>query len=169
MKSIITTSLVFLSMTAFADNAVLIKQCLVHVPTESEELAIDMNIEMYQNKDQSVLAKITQTEAGHTSTSEIAAAIVEGPVRANLSADSAVEELSQVELLIVHAMMVTTDPDIELLYSAGLDLQKVRSAKIYGVLGEQDDIGSLSVVEAKDENGNDLGSFLGGFIVSPCK
>lgn len=169
MKSLMTTLLVLLSTTAFANSSTLVKECSVSVPTESQALAMEMNIQMRQQTDGSVLAKITETEDGQTSTSELAAKIVEGSVRAGLSPETEMETLSQVELLIIHAMMVTEDPDIELEFSAGLDLRKVRSAKVYGVLGEKDDIGSLAVIEAKDENGNVLGSFLGGFIVSPCK
>lgn len=51
---------------------------------------------------------------------------------------------------------------------AGLDLSKIRSATVYQIVGEEDEIGLIAVVEAKDKNGADLGSFISGFLVAPC-
>jgi hypothetical protein len=52
--------------------------------------------------------------------------------------------------------------------SSGVDLKKVQVVKIY-TIGKVTGMGSATVVEALDKDKKFLGSFLGGFLVSPCK
>ncbi len=70
--------------------------------------------------------------------------------------------------MIVHPIKLTEDPDFQGAYSTGIDLYKVRSAKMF-TIGDRTNMGSSTIIEAKDANGQVIGSFLGGFLISPCK
>ncbi|MBC7397744.1 MAG: hypothetical protein H7333_09905 [Bdellovibrionales bacterium] len=52
--------------------------------------------------------------------------------------------------------------------SAGFDLTAIRSAQVF-LMGEQTNMGQGAVVAGFDENGKELGAFLGGMIVSACQ
>lgn len=90
------------------------------------------------------------------------------PIRAGLKTDSNIDELNLAEGLIVHALILSSDPDLKDSSNAGFDVSKARSATIYKV-GKDGNIGMTAIVDAKDEAGKALGSFLGGFLVSACK
>jgi hypothetical protein len=53
------------------------------------------------------------------------------------------------------AQQFTEDPIFEGAFSVGLDLKKIRSAKVY-TIGKATNMGLTAIVEAKDEAGNDL-------------
>jgi hypothetical protein len=61
--------------------------------------------------------------------------------------------------MVILAMMATTDPVTRKIFSAGLDLTKVRSAKLYVVEQKAETLGMTVVVESQDQAGADLGSF----------
>ena len=63
---------------------------------------------------------------------------------------------------------LSEDPEFKGVYKTGIDLKKVRSAKVY-TIGDADEMVSTAIVETKDANGKLLGSFVGGFLVFPCK
>lgn len=120
--------------------------------------------------------------AGETTKVEDAVTINNYKIRAGLSADMIEdEEIGQTlnfgEGLIVHAMALTGDMDMgdeeedmgPNPFSAGLDLTKVRSVRVFKAVGDEGDIGAAAIVEAKDSKGTDLGSFMGGFLVLPCE
>jgi hypothetical protein len=95
--------------------------------------------------------------------------VEENPVRAGLTSDTSPDELNFSEALVVHAMSLTQDKEMaELKLSVGLDLSQVRSAKTY-TIGKKTGFGSATIVEARDANGQPLGSFLGGFLVGACQ
>lgn len=54
------------------------------------------------------------------------------------------------------------------LFNPGVDLEKIVSVKIY-IIEVTGSIGSTSIVEAIDADGDNLGSFLTGFFTTPCE
>ena len=59
-------------------------------------------------------------------------------------------------------------PELASFMNSGIELEKVRSARTF-TFGDSTNMGSTTVVEALDQDGQLLGSFLGGFLVAPCK
>lgn len=115
-----------------------------------------------------VKAKVTQTVDGQKTSYEDSASIAGYPVRSGLNASVGPEGLNPAELLVVHAMMLESDPELGGKISSGVRLSKVRAATVY-TIGEATNMGSTAIVEARDATGKALGSYLGGFLVSPCK
>lgn len=127
--------------------------------------------------------KMVTEVAGQRSTVDSDVTVKDFKIRANLKPEMIEDEeigmtLNHGEGLIVHAMALTdidswdTEEDENSgpnPFSSGLDLSKVRSVKVYESVGEEGDIGSAAIVEARDAAGRDLGSFIGGFLVLPCK
>lgn len=113
-------------------------------------------------------ARVTQKVEGQTSSYEDSASVSEHPVREGLTESTEVEGLNPAEALIVHAMTLENDPVFEGKLRSGVALKKVRSAKIYAI-GEVTNMGGTAIVEARDSKNKALGSYLGGFLISPCK
>lgn len=166
MKTMILTAAMVLSSAAFAQDVV-VKQCSVTMKQLESNKTIDMTMKVISNGNV-LSAVITQTANGLTGSYDDVVEVQEEKVRANLTVQSNPDDLNQAEGLVVHAMTLSEDPVFQGVYSAGIDLKKVRSAKMY-IMGKKTNIGSSTIVEARDENNQLLGSFLGGFLVSPCK
>ena len=166
MKKMILVAVLALSSTAFAQDVV-VKECSVTMKHLETNKPVDMTMKVIA-KGKRLSAVIIQTSEGVTNSYSDVAEIQEEKVRANLTAESELDDLNQAERLIVHAMILSEDPVFEGAYSAGINLKKVRSAKMY-IVGKETNMGSSTIVEARDENNQVLGSFLGGFLVSPCK
>lgn len=166
MKSMILTGLIMLSSSAFAQDVVL-KECTVSMQQFESGKIVDMTIKVI-SKGTSLSAVVTQTIDGISGSYSDVAEIQEQSVRANLTAQSNTNDLNQAEALIVHAMMLTEDPVFDGAFSAGLDLKQVRFAKMFTV-GEKTNMGSSTILEARGASNQILGSFLGGFVVTPCK
>jgi len=142
------------SMKAFEDKT---KTVLINVDFVKDGAAIKGQIKTLTN---GKWAKTTQ-----------AASIVENTVREGLSAKTNLDDptLNTAEKMVILAMMSAEDPVTREIFSAGLDLTKVRSAKLYIVEQKAETLGMTVVVEAKAQTGTDLGSFLAGFLVLPCR
>lgn len=166
MNSMILTAVMILSTSVFAKE-VIVKRCDVSMKQLESDKMVDMTMKVIAKGDD-LSAVITQTTDGITGTYEDVVAVKEDAVRANLTAQSNPDDLNQAERLIVHAMVLSEDPVFQGAYSAGIDLKKVRSAKTFSI-GEKTNMGSSAIVEARDEDNQVLGSFLGGFLVSPCE
>lgn len=172
MKNIfgIYSLLLLTSLSTFAADQNPVKTCVTTLTMPGSPLLIETQIDVFKNAD-IFTATVTQksSENGQTSSYEDTAEVVEEKVQAGLSADlEDTDNLNLAEKLIVHALVLTEDPIMENAYSAGFDLRKVRSAKVF-TIGKPTNMGLTAIVEAKDESGKDLGSFFGGFLVSPCK
>ncbi len=115
-----------------------------------------------------VSANIVQQIEGEKVSFVEPAEISEHLVREGLNAESKVDELNLAEKLVTHGIILGQNPELAESSKAGFDLTKVRSAKVY-VVGKPVRMGMSAIIEAKDESGKDLGSFFGGFLVSPCK
>jgi hypothetical protein len=154
-----------LAGSAFAGELT-IKECeaSLMMPEGSQ---VDMLIQF--NMNENVLTSVvTQSTRGQTLTKNGTAQFFEDTVREGLKLNTNPGALNEVEKFIVHAMLVASDPILGSDLSAGIDLEAVRSAKVY-IAGERARTGSLAVVEAKDSEGRLLGSFVGGLLVAPCR
>ncbi|MEK6774735.1 MAG: hypothetical protein AABY64_12400 [Bdellovibrionota bacterium] len=167
MKTILLSMLLAIATTASAHETV-VKECSVTMKQIIGDKMVNLEMKIIAKEDKSLYAKVTETIDGVSSSYNDEAQISEEKVRANLTAEFEYENLNEAEGLIVHAMSLSEDPVFHGAFSAGVDLKKVRSAKMYTV-GESTRMGSATIVEAKDLNNQILGSFLGGFVVSPCK
>jgi len=153
---------------ALAADTSLLKTCSTILSAPGSEKPVPTVVEVFA-EGAGFVAKVTQTTDGQTTSYRDSAEVSSNKVRAGLSADSLnASDLNLAESLIVHAMMLTEDPLFQGIYDAGINLKAVRAAKVY-LIGKPSDMGSTAIVEAKDELGKALGSFLGGFLVSACR
>jgi hypothetical protein len=158
MKTLTLIALAF-SLNSFATS---IKTCntVLQMP---EETPIPSKFEINELNGK-LSATITQKIDGQTVSYEDSASFGEFAVREGLSEESDPDSgLNPAELLIVHAMSVES-----LGLKSGIILSKVRAARVY-TIGEVTNMGGTAIVEARDGKGKLLGSYLGGFLVSPCK
>ncbi|HWU44574.1 MAG TPA: hypothetical protein VN132_14080 [Bdellovibrio sp.] len=167
MKKMIFVAIMALASSSFAEDIVL-KDCSVSVKIpDASPIQMDMILKVIKKSDNSLASTITQTLNGNIKIYDDVADISEGIVRENLTSKSDVNELNAAEELIVHSMTLEEEPSFQHAFLSGIDLKKVRSAKMYR-LGKAE-IGSVTIIEARDADNQILGSFLGGFILSPCK
>jgi aconitase B len=159
--------LVLTALPAFASEQKVVKSCSTVLGMPGQEIQIETKIDIVQTGG-ALKAIVTQNGRSY----EDQASVLEASVQEGLNGelDESIDNLNLAEKLITHAISLTEDPIINMQgsLSAGMDLRKVRSAKVYTV-GESTGMGLTAIVEAKDEAGKDLGSFFGGFLVSPCK
>jgi hypothetical protein len=144
-----------------------IKICSTTVTSLKDASLVPMKITIQNQMDGRIKGTILQSVDGAESKYEEEVSILDNPVRGDLNADSNVAELNKSEIYILHAMRLSA-PEFGGIYTSGVELEKVRHAKVY-LLGKSTKMGAIAVVETQDELGRDLGSFLGGFLVSPCK
>lgn len=167
MKNLILCSLLLvLAIPAFAAPNT-IKTCATTIVSPDGTQSIPTVFDIIE-RDGALVSASTQTLNDQPVTREESAAIEEHSVRPGLSPESNVADLNTAETLIVHAMTLGTIPGLKDTQIAGVDLQAIRSAKIY-LMGKATHMGLSAIVEAKDQDGKVLGSFMGGFLVSPCR
>ena len=87
----------------------------------------------------------------------------EGLSASILESDQFDDDINDGERFIVHALAM------ESMMSSGIELKNVRSLTIYKFIEEGVNIGMTAFAEASDQKGDMMGSFMGGFFVSPCK
>ncbi len=90
-------------------------------------------------------------------TAEIYVGLAMMAVKSNFFEDNVDQEMTAEELAMVRSF-----------FNPGIDLSLVKSAKTY-VIGEMTNMGNTVLVEAKDANGNIIGSFITGGVIVPCK
>lgn len=166
MKSLLFASLLF-TAPAFAATNATIKTCSTTIVSPDGDKSIPTVFEIIE-ADGVLRSKYTQTIDGQSVSREDVAEISELTIRAGLSVETNPDGLNLAESLIVHAMTLSAVPEMKGTQTAGIDLESARSAKVY-VIGKPTHMGLGAIVEAKDQDGKTLGSFLGGFLVSPCK
>lgn len=159
-----------MSTTAFSTEKELIKTCSTILSQPEETVTVDTQIKIFKEGNLLSATIAQKSSEGQESSFSDEAQITELTVQSDLIADieQDLEKLNLAERLIVHALTLTEDPVFKNAFNAGLDLRKVRSAKVY-TIGKPTHMGLTAIVEAKDESGKDLGSFFGGFLVSACK
>ena len=168
--SLATFAVALLTTPALFAAETIIKTCNTTVSNLEEVVSTtDMSIVITTNDlGETTAVTSTKTPNGVVDV-QFKVEISEGQVREGLTADSDPDQLAnEAERLITHAMSLSEDPIMEGRFSTGIELSKVRSAKIF-TLGDRTKFGSAAVVEVRDANDVVLGSFLGGFLVSPCK
>lgn len=170
MRTAIYTAALLITFTTNSFASVnVVKECTTLIRLNEETIPVEMNVKIIQKNDLSLYAQvISDTQVPESITIETAN-IKENKVRSGLNGDiEDMEHLNLAEKLITHALALTEDPILNGFFTAGLDLRSVRSAKIYSI-GAPTSMGAVAIVEAKDATGKNLGSFLGGFLVTPCK
>jgi hypothetical protein len=163
MKPIVVVMFLSISSSVFAGT---VKTCNT-VLSLPEETPIPSRFEVIETNGV-FKAVVTQKVEGQTNSYEDTATIGDYTVREGLSENTAPEGLNKAEALVVHAMTLENDPVFEGRIKSGVDLKKVRAAKVY-TIGEVTNMGGTAIVEARDSKGKGLGSYLGGFLISPCK
>ncbi|MCB9072517.1 MAG: hypothetical protein H6623_02760 [Bdellovibrionaceae bacterium] len=143
-----------------ADETV-VKSCSAQLKQGPE--SVDILIEII-SQDGKLNAKITQNSQSYNQTVEVG----DLSVRENLTTQTENDDLNLAEQLIVHAMLLSSEPTFQGQFTTGIDLSQVRSAKVY-TIGPPTNMGTTALIEAKDASGKTLGTFLGGFLISPCK
>lgn len=115
-----------------------------------------------------LIAKLTQQDGIYSRSSQVPAKLRTETVREGITDEMEDSDtLNPTEKLIKNAYLLTQKPEYKGILSAGFNLRKVRSAKTYYV--SRGTRGIPAIVVAKDESGNDLGSFLMSTFVTPCK
>lgn len=170
MKTTLLCSLLLMTSYSVLAKDEIVKSCSTIISMPGEPQKIESQFKIVKRNGVHV-AKIAQKSGGEIVNSEDEVTIQEFKVKSglkgDLSNDDDLDKLNEGEKIITHALSLTGDPELKGAFSAGIDLSKVRSAKIYTV-GKTTKFGSASIVEARDEAGKIIGSFLGGFLVSPC-
>jgi hypothetical protein len=167
---LICSLLLVSSLTVSASEKELVKSCSTVLTMPEETKKVETQIDIYKINS-SLTATVTQKSDGQSGSYDDDVQVEELQVQAGLTPDDInekIDDLNLAERLIVHALSLTEDPVFKNTFNAGLELRKVRSAKIY-TIGKPTSMGLTAIVEAKDESGKNLGSFLGGFLVSGCK
>lgn len=167
MKRLFLLTMLCLSFNAMAAKST-VKSCVSYVPNFEDDgrSKIAMNVNIYTQDGQLKGGVETTKSDIHVEN----ATVEEFSIRDNiLTLDSYSEEFSTVnngEMLIAHAHAIETS-ELGQVMKSGIALKKVKKVKVF-LVGGTSKFGQLSVVEAYDKDGNDIGSFLGGFFVSPC-
>lgn len=172
MKSSILFCFLALSLaTSVLARGSVVKSCSTSMSIPGEDLTFQTDVFISQSGS-SLIAKVKQKNDGIENSYADKVSIEEHSVRENLDSSllmsDEIDKINLAERVIVHAMALSEGAVFEESFSAGLDLKKVRSAKLF-IIGEQTEMGLSVIVEAKDARGNVMGSFMGGFLVSPCK
>lgn len=171
MKAFVASALlVFSASSAFATSPELLKSCtaLVKFPGANEKIAEEsMKIEFLKSGE-ATIARVTKASGSMDDEGTVS----EHSIRENIK-DVTMENVDEFDLnlgeqLISHAMHVTTDEVLKGFMTVDFDLSLARSVKVF-LIGKPTNMGAAAVVEAKDASGKVLGSFLGGFLVAPCK
>jgi hypothetical protein len=164
------TLVTVLVLSSFA-NAESIKVCNASMKSfEDPTKTVLIKIDFVKTGD-TLEGQINTSMGGHWTQTTQPAKVIKNTVRGGLSAKTNLDDssLNTAEKMVILAMMATTDPVTRKIFSAGLDLTKVRSAKLYVVEQKAETLGMTVVVESQDQAGADLGSFLSGFLVLPCR
>lgn len=177
MKKSFFALAVLLSLSSFAHADESLKVCQSSIPDLEKPRPFPRYPIKYEivKRASGLVAIGTITVGGVSKAVEIAATAGEFSVRPGVSAlddrkDSAeIMKLNQAEYAIFVTALSSRDPGFKDLANPGLDLSKIRSAKIYKMGDTSTPVYLGMIVEAKDEAGKDLGSFATGILgTAPC-
>lgn len=159
------------STTAFSQE--IVKSCLTSVKAFEGEDKVDFDFKVFKKGSQ-LAATTTQTVQGHVTQSEDKVilgvySVKEGIKPIDLESDEEISNENFGEQLVSHAMSLQDGPDFEGVYTTGISsLKDIRKVKTY-TIGDISEMGSITIVEAYNENSKVMGSFLGGFLIGACK
>lgn len=162
------TVIASIALPALAEEVQSLKTCTAYMVDLKNLQEVPTHIEVYKKGDAN-LAKISQTHDGKVSSYDEKAQITENNLREGLTSKSLdLEDINIAEGLVAQAMAIEEDPVFEGRFQSGLDLKSVKSARVFQI-GEATNMGMVAILEAKDKDGKDLGSFIGGSVVAACK
>lgn len=162
------TVIASIALPALAEEVQSLKTCTAYMVDLKNLQEVPTHIEIYK-KGGAILAKISQTLDGKVSSYDEKAQITENNLREGLTSKSLdLVDINIAEGLVAQAMALAEDPIFEGRFNAGLNLKAVRTAKVYQI-GEATNMGLVAILEAKDKDGKDLGSFVGGSVVAACQ
>lgn len=159
--------LIVLSFPAFAQKVSIIKSCSTILPAFEGYPGSKTNVTIYQTK-KFLFARALQTDDIYSRSSQLSADIIKDTIRAEIFTKSeSIEDLNPAEIFIHRALTIVEQPKFKGILSAGFNIKKIRSATIYTTGRGASKI--PAIIEAKDKNGQLLGSFLLSTFVTPCK
>lgn len=170
MKKTILALGVLTLLTTQAYSAEVIKTCTSTIQSLDSSAKTKFHINIIQSGDD-LSASVRQINDGVHTTLKEDVSLKTYKIRRDINTGDTEggEEYNQGEAILSHAMNLESDEIFEGQFTTGIkNLNKVRKVKVYQI-GDSTNMGSFSVVEAFDKKGNDLGSFIGGFLIGSCK
>lgn len=154
----------------FGTRGPIVKSCFVKLQPDLAKKPVHMNLMVIAVND-TISAIVSQRIEGQRVSNMASVEAEFSSIRPGMNAksDAYDETLNDGERLILHAMTTAAEPVLRATFQSGVDLARVRQTKVYYIDRNPKDMGSVAIVEAFDENGKALGSFLGGFLVAHCK
>lgn len=160
--------LVTATSTGFAEETVkTIKECKVSFTSLLFNKNVKMDIKITQGNDQKLEGKVSQEIDGFSGSFSGSAIIKTYAIRGNLFSHTKAIDLNEGESLLINSEELLKEPSYKGRFRAGFDLKKIRNVRLY-LIGKKTVKGSTVVVEAWGEQKKNLGSFLGGYLLSPC-
>jgi hypothetical protein len=171
MKSLFLCLFVLTALNAKAADP--IQQCDFELRQLETNALAQMSLQVF-SENNVLSGKTITTINGDVQSFEEAVTLDERPVRAKLMDEANDEGLNPIEAVIYNFQKLAEETKASPVYAGlmpydtGIDVSKVRSAKLY-TFGKPSHMGATYIVEAKDDAGNLLGSFYAGFFLRPCK
>lgn len=150
-------------------NPVVVKSCLIKTSLDKTQPPIALKLTVY-SKGSSIGGLVSEWTNGVRKSRLARVEALQFKIRTDLVKVTNLEDksLNPGELLLLQALYLTADPDLKGKLSTGVDIGKVRMINTYYFDRNPKDMGSAALIEAYDETGSYLGSFVGGFLVLPC-
>lgn len=161
-KLLFVTILIVQSVTA----AEIIKECHVNLTLPDIELVVPTEFKVQNNSGKFIAKTIQKLEGEDKFLFDESVEISNYSVRGNLSRN--MPNLNLAEQLVLGTIEYLADPETGAGFSLAIDLTAIRLAKIYKIGSGPDQSVVTAIVEAKDANEGDLGSFLTGLIPFKC-
>ncbi|HEY8269550.1 MAG TPA: hypothetical protein VIG33_01570 [Pseudobdellovibrionaceae bacterium] len=170
MRAMLTIfGLLFVSSTYFTSTSFaeeIVKTCSIKMKMPGDNRVIPTTFQIVKSGNV-LIAKTIQTVNGNSGElPNESASIAEFSVRAGLTANT--PNMNEAENLIQGTEGFLNNPDIGSSFSVGLDIKSVRSAKVYEI-GKFTHMGGTVIIEAKDKDGKEMGSFVTGFMPFACE
>ncbi len=163
MKNLFIKGLFFFISISLWATAETVKVCDTTISFEGKVQQFVMKVNSNVNSQFSGEIQVTDIEVIRYEKVEKATYQVREGLSSNILDTNRIDDLNKGEQFVVHAMA------IEKLMSSGIDLKAIHIIDIYKFIEENVNIGITAFAEASDIEGKIMGSFMGGFFVSPCK
>ena len=169
LATLLTFSLTAIPTLTWAASPALITLCSATYTMPGKSQSIPTTFQIFNSQDKAMI-HVSQVIEGESSFYEDTLDINEYAVRADLTAESrqCLNDLNPAESLISSTMEFLQTPDLGTFFTTGLNLKAIRSAKLY-TIGKTTHMGATVIIEARDESGNKIGSFITGFLPYACE
>lgn len=171
MKTIVTIlSISFISMVISSASSAMaskiVKTCSFVVKMPENNSAVPTTYQIIQDGN-NLIAKTTQLVNGKPADLPIEDVLMNDfSVRPGITTNTL--NMNQAEQLIAGTDEFLKTPDVGAFFSVGVNLTLIRHARVYQI-GKFTHMGGSAIIEARDENGKDLGSFVTGFMPFACE